>query len=86
MKKFISKIILLPYIMEITKLSSKGQIVLPMKIREELDLQEGSVLAVDIMKELIIIKKIDVDLVNQFNKSLEDVKKGKIKRVAWYIL
>jgi len=68
--------------MEITKLSSKGQIVLPMKIREELDLQEGSVLAVDIMKELIIIKKIDVDLVNQFNKSLEDVKKGKIKRVA----
>jgi AbrB family looped-hinge helix DNA binding protein len=68
--------------MEIAKLSSKGQIVLPMKIREELDLQEGSILAVDIMKELIIIKKINVDLVNQFNKSLDDVKKGKVKRVA----
>ncbi len=68
--------------MDITKLSSKGQIVLPMKIRQELDMQEGSVLAIDTMKDMIILKKVDVDLVSQFKKSLADTKSGKIKRVA----
>lgn len=68
--------------MEITKISSKGQIVIPQKIRNELNIKEGSILVIDNMKDMIIIKKIDEDLVNQFKKSLEDLKSGKIKRVA----
>jgi len=68
--------------MEITKISSKGQIVIPQKIRNELNIEEGSILVIDNMKDMIIIKKIDEDLVNQFKKSLEDLKSGKIKRVA----
>ena len=63
-------------------LSSKGQIVLPMKIRQELGMQEGSILAIDTMKDRIVLKKVDVDLVSQFKKSLADVKTGKIKKVA----
>lgn len=68
--------------MEITKLSSKGQIVIPSKIRIELGIEEGSVLGVEKMKDMVILKKIDLDLVKQFKKSLADVRVGKIKRVA----
>ena len=68
--------------MEITKISSKGQIVIPQKIRNELNMEEGSVVIIDKMKDMLVIKKIDTDLVNQFKKSLEDLKSGKIKKVA----
>ena len=34
------------------------------------------------MKNVFEIKKIDTDLISQFKRSLEDVKLGKIKRVA----
>ena len=65
--------------MEITKLSSKGQIVVPLKIRKELNLEEGSVIGMEKIKDTLMIKKIDLDLVNQFKRSLEDIKHGRIK-------
>jgi len=68
--------------MEITKISSKGQIVIPQKIRNQLDISEGSVMAIDTANKMIILKKIDVDLVKQFKNSLSDLKAGKIRRVA----
>lgn len=68
--------------MEITKISSKGQIVIPLKIRNELEIDEGSIVAIEKMKDAIVIKKIDAELVNQFKKGLEDLKLGKIRRVA----
>lgn len=73
--------ILLSY-MELTRIGAKGQIVIPQKIRNELKINAGSVLAVGTMKDLVVIKKIDNDLEIQFKKSLEDVKLGKIKQVA----
>jgi len=68
--------------MEITKISSKGQIVIPQKIRDQLNINEGSVMAVDTSNQMIILKKIDVDLVKQFKNSLADLKAGKVKRIA----
>lgn len=70
--------------MEITKISSKGQIVIPMKIRSQLGITEGSTIAIDIVDSMAILKKvdIDIDLVNQFKSSLEDLKAGKVRRVA----
>ncbi len=68
--------------MEITKISSKGQIVIPQKIRNELNIGEGSVLAIEKMKNIIVIKKIDIDLVNQFKEGLEDLKSGRVRRVV----
>ena len=68
--------------MEITKISSKGQIVIPSKIRIELGIEEGSVLGVEKMKDMVILKKIDVDLVKQFKEGLEDLKSGRVRRVA----
>ena len=68
--------------MEITKISSKGQVVIPLKIRNELGIEEGSVLGVEKMKDMIILKKIDFDLVRQFKEGLEDLKSGRVRRVA----
>ena len=68
--------------MEITKISSKGQLVIPQNIRNELGISEGSVIAIEKVKDMAVLKKIDVDLVSQFKNSLADVKAGKIKKVA----
>jgi len=68
--------------MEITKISSKGQIVIPQKIRAELGINEGSVVAIEKMKDLIVIKKIDTDLIRQFKEGLDDLKSGRLRRVA----
>ncbi len=82
MKILLSYITLQGEKMEITKISSKGQIVIPQKIRDQLKIGEGSVMAVDISNQMVILKKIDIDLVKQFKNSLADLKAGKIKRVA----
>jgi AbrB family looped-hinge helix DNA binding protein len=68
--------------MEITRLSSKGQIVIPLKIRKSLNINEGEILGIQEINDLLIIKKIDTNLVEQFERSLDDLKNGKIKRVA----
>ena len=68
--------------MEITKISSKGQIVIPSKMRTNLGISNGSIIAIEEMKDVIVIKKVDEELVNQFKRSLQDVKLGKIKKVA----
>ena len=68
--------------MELTKISSKGQIVIPLKIRNELKISEGSVIAIEKIKDFVVIKKIDEDLVRQFKEGLEDLKLGRLRRVA----
>lgn len=65
--------------MELIKITSKGQIVIPQKIRKEFDITEKSVLAVEKTKGGIIIKKVDNELIEQIEKSLEDIKYGRIK-------
>ena len=68
--------------MEITKVSSKGQVVIPSKIRDKLGIIEGSTIAIDIVDNMAVIKRIDVDVVRQFKKSLADVKAGRIRKIA----
>ena len=68
--------------MEITKISSKGQIVIPLKIRNELGIDEGSMVAIEKVNDMAVIKKMDTDLIEQIKRSLEDIKHGRIKRVA----
>lgn len=65
--------------MDIVKISSKGQIVIPMKIRTSLGISEGSTIAIEKVNDMVMLKKIDFDLVNQIKRSLEDVKHGRIK-------
>jgi len=54
---------------EITKVSSKGQIVIPARIREELKLDEGSVVAISRSGNVAMLKKLSVDeAMNEFDR------------------
>ena len=77
--KFKSKKVLHSYIMEMTKLSSKGQLVIPGKIRKELGIDSDSILALEKSDDAIVIKKVDEEIYNKIKKSLEDIKHGRIK-------
>ena len=45
---------------EVTKMTTKGQVVIPAEIREELDLSEGTQLVVSRMGDLVLMKKISI--------------------------
>ena len=60
-----------------TKASSKGQVVIPSKIRKRFGIREGSMLAVAAQKDMIVLKKIESGL------STEDLKSLKLVEEAW---
>jgi len=62
--------------------SSKGQVVIPLRIREKLGIAEGSTIALEVVDDMAVIKKIDFDLVSQFKSSLADVKAGRVRKIA----
>ncbi len=63
---------------EFTRASSKGQIVIPTKIRKKFDIKEGSVLAVvAAQNDMIVLKKIESGL------SAEDLKSLRLVEEAW---
>ena len=58
--------------LEITKLSSKGQIVLPQAIRQRLHLVEGERFVVLCEGDAVILKKIGQPVVNRFKELLRE--------------
>ena len=52
----------------ITKLSSKGQVVIPGKIREILKLKEGTLFVVENQDNNILLKKIEVPGTKKYEK------------------
>jgi len=61
---------------EITKLSSKGQIVIPGKIREILKLKEGTLFVVENQENSILLKKIEMPEAKKYEKlNIDDIKK-----------
>ena len=62
---------------EYTKTSSKGQIVIPAKIRRDLNINDGSLFAVTARDDTIILKKISSKI------SPEDMKTLKLVEEAW---
>ena len=63
--------------MQFTKASSKGQVVIPTRIRKRLDIKEGSIFAVAADRDVIILKKVDSDL------SAADLKSMRLVEEAW---
>ncbi len=54
---------------EVTKISSKGQVVIPQVIREELGLEVGTTVIVNKVKDYVILKKINIpDLKKEFEE------------------
>jgi len=74
---------------ELTKASSKGQIVIPRDVRKKMGIKEGSVFAVSAKKNILVLKKLDTGMKPEDLKTLklieeawEDIEQGKYKRAT----
>jgi len=56
-----------------TRLSSKGQVVIPRKVREELDLEPGTVLRVHVDGRRIVLEPVSQALVAELYGMFEGV-------------
>ena len=60
---------------ETTKMSSKGQIVIPHGIREEIHATEGTIFSVMSSKDAVILKKIEMPSKEDLIRELESAAK-----------
>ncbi|HLD84131.1 MAG TPA: AbrB/MazE/SpoVT family DNA-binding domain-containing protein [archaeon] len=68
---------------EVTKMSSRGQIVIPQDLREKMKLGEGSKFAVVGIKDTIILKKLEQPKWKEFDKAIGNLRKyGKEKGIT----
>lgn len=73
--------------MEITKISSKGQLVIPQSIREKLKVKEGSMFAVASCDNTLVLKMIespltkeDIRTIKLVDEAWEDIGKGRYRK------
>ncbi len=67
-------------IVETVKMSSKGQIVIPQDIREEINANEGTIYSVISNKDTVILKKIVMPSKEELLKEIETIAKEGRKR------
>ena len=74
---------------ELTKVSSKGQIVLPKDIRKKLKISQGTTIAVSVSNGLIILKlleskllKDDLETLKEVKNAWKEVEAGKVKTAS----
>jgi AbrB family looped-hinge helix DNA binding protein len=73
---------------ELTKISTKGQIVIPQKIRDKLKIKEGETLAISAEKDLLVLKKInnpledDLETIKEINSAWKEIKMGNFKKLS----
>ena len=75
---------------ELTRISSKGQIVIPKDIRMEMKIKEGSVFAVlTPKKDILILKKIesqiskeDLETLRGLERAWKDIEEGRYKKYS----
>lgn len=67
-----------------TTISSKGQIVIPNKVRKKLDIKDGNVFAITEKKGLIVLKKMsqhlnreDIETLKSINDAWKEIELGK---------
>ena len=65
---------------EIVKMSSKGQVVIPQRIRDELNARGGSVFAVIGSKDSVVLKRVTTPSKDDLIKDLEKIAKEGKKR------
>lgn len=61
---------------EVTRISSKGQIVLPLEIRKNFNLGEGEILSVSTKDNLIVLKKVDASLSKEEIETFKEIKQA----------
>lgn len=73
--------------LDMTRVSSKGQLVIPQDIRERMKLKEGSIVAVASYGDMVVLKKVDskiseedVKTLKRVDEAWEDIENGRYKR------
>ena len=66
---------------EITKMSSKGQVVIPQDVRERVEADEGTIFIVTSEKDMIILKKMEKPSKEVLIKEIEKMAKEGRKRL-----
>jgi AbrB family looped-hinge helix DNA binding protein len=71
---------------ELTKASSKGQIVIPSVVRRKLGIKRGSVFAVSAKNDMIVLRKLetgikpeDLRTLKLIEEAWQDIEKGRYK-------
>ncbi len=67
---------------ETVRMSSKGQIVIPFDVREELNAHSGTVFAVVGNKDTVILKKVETPNKEELLKRLEHIAQEGKKRLS----
>ena len=73
---------------ELTKLSSKGQVVIPSSVRDMLGMKEGETLAVTTRDDLIVLKKVvnpledDLETLDEIKKSWKEIEAGRYNKMS----
>ena len=73
---------------ELTKMSSKGQVVIPFDVRRRLDLRDGETLAVSTKDDLVVLKKIknpledDLRTLEEIKEAWKEIDAGKYKKMS----
>ena len=72
-----------------TKVSSKGQVVIPQNIRDKLKLNEGESLTVSTEGDIIVLKKVQKDLnkddletLKSIKEAWKDIDEGRFKKMG----
>ena len=72
---------------ELTRASSKGQIVIPSAVRRKLGIKEGSVFAVSSKNDMIVLKKLETRVTAENLKTLKlieeawkDIEEGRFRK------
>lgn len=73
---------------QITKMSSKGQMVIPIEIRKQANLQEGEIFSISTKDNLIVLKKINKELEEddlktfiEIKNAWKEIEQGKYKKM-----
>jgi len=61
---------------ELTRVSSKGQVVIPKGIRRKFGIREGSILGISAKKNLIVMKKLDKEMTADDLKTLKSIEEA----------
>ena len=74
---------------ELTKISSKGQVVIPVDVRKKLAIKEGETLAVSTENGLIVLKKVknpieadDLRTLKQIKEAWKEIAQGRYKKMS----
>ncbi len=65
----------MPEIIEIGKISSRGQISIPSEIRDQMGLEEGNKIIFLLSEDNLLIKKVSVESFAEITKPLRESKK-----------